>query len=124
MSSKILVKTICILTIFILIKSHLKTLKNKKISFIKIEQKTTKYNSFLQPIQTIIYQYNGSITDLNNLLSNNKIKYTISTNRQIYICIKDEIEFEIRINKLNNEYQIQFIPVVCAIDYIINQLII
>lgn len=71
-----------------------------------------KYSSFLQK-NTYMYLYFGSIAELNNILKSMNIKYIISSSNHIYLCSKNSIDFEIRINKNDNIYTIQFIPISC-----------
>ena len=111
MSSKIIIKSIYILTMFFLMQNIKKNIK-QQFKFKKIEQKPLKkYNCFLQPKELIQYKYIGSIIELKNKLDKNNIQYIISAIDHIYLCTKDIIDFEIRINKLNDHYLIQFNPI-------------
>ena len=99
--------------------------KDKKIKscFIKIEKPIQQYNCFLQQRQLYEYKYIGSIAEFNRILDKQNIQYIISAVDHIYLCKKDSINFEIRINKLNEEYHIQFIPIAGNITELINLLI-
>jgi len=165
MSSKIVIVSICIITMYFLLncnkqfnkkdkddndkkdnkkdkddndKKDTKNNDNKKNTeekekdtkiescFIKIEQNPKKqYNCFLESRQLYEYKYSGSIKELNKILDKHNIQYNISAIDQIYLCTKDSINFEIRINKLNlnKEYYIQFIPIAGNITELINKLI-
>ena len=59
----------------------------------------------------IQYKYIRSIIELKNKLDKNNIQYIISAIDHIYLCTKKSIDFEIRINKLNDHYLIQFNPI-------------
>ena len=114
MSIKIVVGSICIITMYLLLNYNKKSKKNLKIEsyFINIIQKPKRiYNCFLQPRQLYEYKYIGSIKELKKILNKHNIIFLISAVDYIYLCTKDSIDFEIRISKFNDNYLIQFIPI-------------
>ena len=114
-----IVKSICIISIYYFINQFI----NKKTEsfFVKVEQELKKqYKCFLQPKQLYIYKFNSSIQELKKILEKHSIQYIVSAINQIYLCTKNSTDFEIRINKLNNYYLIQFTPIVGDLTKLIN----
>ena len=50
---------------------------------------------------------------LDEFLDKNNIQYIISVRESLYLCIyKDSIHFELKIKKINDVLQLEFIPIV------------
>lgn len=114
-----IVKSICIISIYYFINQFIN--KKTKSFFVKVEQELKKqHKCFLQPKQLYIYKFNSSIQELKKILEKHSIQYMVSAINQIYLCTKKSIDFEIRINKLNNYYLIQFTPIVGDLTKLIN----
>lgn len=99
--------------------------KKPQPQFTRIEQEPPKnLNCFMQLKEikeTYKYEYTGSITEFNKLLTKHNIEYNyiISVAERIYTCKLELLEFEIRIR--NEETNIiQFFPIVGSITEMLN----